>query len=587
MASERKRGLAARLGLSGSRGRASILAAAVAVACGGASLRKFPMREPLARDGDLQPVKLTCHDEPTPKEPKHVSCAPRVYVSPLAWDGIDNSIFRPLARVFAVDPAGPAPNVNSMDEVPDSAWFENRIGVRDISLPEFSRGACEEKLMLTGETVEDGAWLIDQGKSNGASPGFRVKLKDKGKYMLKTDAPVPERPTAAAVIGAAAYYIAGFNTSCEQIIFIKPSSFTLTPGLTVTDNTERTRPFDHAALKKVFDDATHRGEYARFQASAWLPGYLIGPFRYEKTRDDDPNDVIPHEDRRELRGARLLAAWLNHFDSREQNSMDSWIGVGNPKNPELAPGFVRHYYLDTSDCLGSEWAWDGISRRLGQSYLLDWGYISADFVTFGIIQRPWDKVERKKGMETFGYFDVEHFDPETWVNEYPNPAFSRMTEHDGAWMARILSRFTPEMVRTLAGMGRFEDPARATYLASVLEGRLQRILERYLTRLSPLSNVRVQGSRLCATDLARARGVGKPSRYTAELVPVDGAPRTIPLAAPAGAEVCLDLPHAPSGAQSYVVLRLFSSAEAPLEVHLYDLGSTAGYRLAGVERPSP
>src|SRR6185295_10270412 len=123
-------------------------------------------------------------------------------------------------------------------------------------------------------------------------------------------------------------------------------------------------PFDRAALQKVFDGAGHRGEYLRFQASAWLPGYLLGPFRYEKTRDDDPNDVIAHEDRRELRGARLLAAWLNHFDAREQNSMDSWISPGHEKNGELSSGFVRHYYLDMSDCLGSEWAWDGISRRL-------------------------------------------------------------------------------------------------------------------------------------------------------------------------------------------------------------------------------
>jgi hypothetical protein len=421
-----------------------------------------------------------------------------------------------------------------------------------------------------------------------------VKLSDKGKYMLKTDGPTPERPTAAAVIGAAAYHAAGFNTSCEQVLFVKPSSFTLKPGLTVTDNSSITRPFDAKALGKVLEEAQHRGEYRRLQASAWLPGYLLGPFRYEKTRDDDPHDIIPHEDRRELRGARLLAAWLNHFDAREQNSMDSWIGPAKSKAPELEAGFVRHYYLDTSDCLGSEWDWDGISRRLGQSYLLDWGYIAGDFATLGIIVRPWDKVKRHPGMELFGYFDVEHFDPETWVNEYPNPAFSRMTERDAAWMARILSRFTPEIVAALAGMGRFEDPARVTYLTSVLEGRLEKILERYLTRLSPLSNVRVEGtSRLCATDLARARRIGRSSAYRAELLPPEGTPRRLAVAAPNGAEVCVDLPGgartspANGASGNYVVVRLWSSAEGPLEAHLYDLGPRAGYRLAGIERPTP
>jgi hypothetical protein len=571
----------------------SVLALGAVLGCG-SELRKFPLREPMTSDTDRTPVELPCHEEPTPKDPKHVSCAPEVYVSPLAWDGVDNSIFRPLARVFAVDPAGDAPNVNSMDEVPDSAWFENRIGVRPIDIAELTRGACTEKQMLSGETVPEGAWLIDQGKANGATPGFRVKLSDKGKYMLKTDGPALERPTAAAVIGAAAYHAAGFNTSCEQVIFVKPSSFTLKPGLTVTDNSEITRPFDAQALGKVLDEAKHRGEYRRLQASAWLPGYLLGPFRYEKTRDDDPHDIIPHEDRRELRGARLLAAWLNHFDAREQNSMDSWIGPPKSKAPELEPGFVRHYYLDTSDCLGSEWEWDGISRRLGQAYLLDWGYIAGDFVTLGIIQRPWDKVQRHPGMELFGYFDVEHFDPETWVNEYPNPAFSRMTERDGAWMARVLARFTPEMVAALAAMGRFEDPARASYLTSVLEGRLRKILQRYLTRLSPLSNVRVEGtSRLCATDLARSRGIGRSSAYRAELLLPDGDARPLPALAASGAEICVDLAHganarAPEGPPGkYVVVRIWSSAEGPLEAHLYDLGARGGYRLAGIERPSP
>src|SRR5262249_19109258 len=150
--------------------------------------------------------------------------------------------------------------------------------------------------------------------------------------------------------------------------------------------------------------------------------------------------------------------------------------------------------------------WDGISRRLGHSYLLDWGDIAVDFVTFGIPSRPWDRARFEPGYEMFSYFSARDFVPENWVNEYPNPAFSRMTERDGAWMARILARFTPDLVATLARMGRFSDPKHTEYLTSVLEGRLEAILSRYLLRLSPLTNVHLEGGdRLCAEDLAATR----------------------------------------------------------------------------------
>src|SRR5207245_6681089 len=134
---------------------------------------------------------------------------------------------------------------------------------------------------------------------------------------------------------------------------------------------------------------------------------------------------------------------------------------------------------------------DGISRRLGRSYVLDWGDIAGDFVTLGTRTRSWERVERTPGREKFGYFDVATFDPESWKNEYPNPAFSNMTERDGAWMARILARFTPEMVRTLADIGQFSEPEDTRYLGAILEARLERILDRYLTRLPPLAHVHV------------------------------------------------------------------------------------------------
>jgi hypothetical protein len=574
---------------------AASLAVALSVAACAAAQRPFPLRDALQKDTDLRSVRVPCHVEGTKKEPNHVSCAPEVYVSPLAWDGMDNSIFRPLSEVFAVNPGGEATNVNSLDEVADSAWFTNRIGARPMSIEELKAGACEPAQLLDGETAAAGSWVIDKGKSNGASLGFRVNIPGKGKYLFKTDPKgQPERATAASVIGAAAYDAVGFYTSCEQVVYFKPTVLKLTPGLRYENNSGIERPFDRAALETVLAEATKRGELLRMQASAWLPGQLLGPFRYEGTRDDDPNDVINHRDRRELRGGRLLAAWIHHFDAREQNSMDSWIADAGKKGPpDSSPGFVRHYYLDTSDSLGSEWDWDGISRRLGHSYLLDWGDIGLDFVTLGIPTRPWEKVQRTPGHEKFGYFDVATFVPEDWKNEYPNPAFSRMTERDGAWMARILARFTPQMVSALAEQGRFSDPSDTAFIATVLNGRLQRILERYLTHLSPLADVRVSASnQLCVLDLARVRELRSADTFRYSAV---SAGHALPVSAESDGTTCVTLPRSSAAAdpgvrddapERYLVVTITNGvAPGPLVAHLYDLGLARGYRLVGLERP--
>jgi hypothetical protein len=431
-------------------------------------------------------------------------------------------------------------------------------------------------------------------KANGSSLGFRVSIPGKGKYLFKTDAKgQSERATAASVIGAAAYNAVGFFTSCEQVVYFKPSVLRLTPGLRYENNSGIERAFDRQALASVLAEVTKRGELVRMQASAWLPGQLIGPFRYEGTRDDDPNDVIDHEDRRELRGGRLLAAWLDHFDAREQNSMDSWIAdVGNKGPPDSSPGYVRHYYLDTSDCLGSEWDWDGISRRLGRSYLLDWGDIGLDFLGLGIPTRSWERVQRTPGRQKFGYFDVATFVPDEWKNEYPNRAFSRMTERDGAWMARVLARFSPEMVRVLSELGRFSDPADTAHIAAVLNGRLERILARYLSQLSPLADVRVEGNQLCALDLARWRHLfdSHAFRYRAWL----RDHYELPIAARDDGGLCVSLtdPRATpamsnDASDRYLEVTISNgAAPGPLVAHLYDLRANGeGYRLVGLERP--
>src|SRR5580693_6035222 len=129
MASERHSGLL--LGLVGCLGLA---------ACGQSEPR-FPLREPMWRDSDLQPVVVPCRPAPKPEDPRHVSCAPEPYDAPIYWDGADQMFFRPLSETLGVVVGRESRNVNSVDEVPDSAWFTNRLGARPMSLEELRLNA--------------------------------------------------------------------------------------------------------------------------------------------------------------------------------------------------------------------------------------------------------------------------------------------------------------------------------------------------------------------------------------------------------------------------------------------------------------
>ena len=553
----------------------SCLVAAIMLGC--ASPARFPLEDPLARDPDQTPVAR----------------APEEYYSPFAWDGANQSVFRPISRFFAVDPAGPARNVNALDEVPDSSWFENRLGVHAMTPEQVARGACPE--ITLDSNAADGTWLIDKGKDNGANPGFRITVKGLGRFMLKSDpSEEPDRATGATTIASRVYHALGYYAPCDSVVYFRPSLLALKPGLTVTNNQGVKRPFDRARLDDLLAHASHRNGLVRMVASAWLPGKPLGPYKYDGRRSDDPNDIIPHEDRRELRGARLVAAWLAHFDSREQNTMDVFLPIdpGKPKGK----GYVRHYIIDLGDCFGSVWAADGISRRLNHAYLLDTSYMAEDFVTLGAIERPWERAHM--ATKRFGYFSARDFEPDIWRGEYPNPAFGRMTEGDGAWLARILARFDEPLVRAAVAQGKYL-PVEENYLAETLIARRTAILRRYLTRLSPIADVSATPTGLCGTDLARQTRIVPNEAVSFRARAFRGADHTpmqtrdLHLKGNDTPRVCLDLAHAQFGAdvpnddaRRYVIVDLDNGyAKGPLRAHLYDLGPQLGFRLVGVERP--
>jgi hypothetical protein len=216
---------------------------------------------------------------------------------------------------------------------------------------------------------------------------------------------------------------------------------------------------------------------------------------------------VPHQDRRELRGSYVLAAWLDHFDARDQNTLAVWVKTNGGR------GYVRHALIDWGDCLGGLWGnAPAQARRGGHSYYFDLPQIAGDFVTFGARERPWDRSRFGPAGPALGYFDVARFDPDDWKPHYPNPAFVRRTERDAAWMTRIVAAFDDQILRAIVEEAKIMNHVMRDELLRTLIGRRDAIKRRFFGKLSSLARPRVERSarlaELCFDDLA-----GVPTRY--------------------------------------------------------------------------
>jgi hypothetical protein len=114
-----------------------------------------------------------------------------------------------------------------------------------------------------------------------------------------------------------------------------------------------------------------------------------------------------------------------------------------------------------------------------------------------------------------------------------------------------------------------------------LIARRNAILSRYLTKLSPIADLAVEGDRLCGVDLARRTFVvrGDPARLAARYAA--GEPLTV--RAYGDGAFCVDLRH--TAGSAYRIVEIANGyAEQALYAHLYDLGPRAGFRLVGIAR---
>jgi hypothetical protein len=396
-------------------------------------------------------------------------------------------------------------NVNTADEVPDSSWFTNRSGRRAMTIEEIVRGPDQPRL------IDLDNWIVSAGKSTGVQPGFRMRdPKDGHQYQIEFDPPSnPEMATGAEIIGTAFYHAFGYHTVEVYLAELDPEKIVIAPNARVFDPLlgER-RPLTRLDIDKVLRRAARQpnGKY-RVLASRFAPGRPLGNFRYYGTRPDDPNDIVPHEHRRELRAARVFGAWLNHDDSRGVNSLD-FLETENGR------GWVKHYMFDFGSIMGSGTVF-AQRHRAGNEYILEWEPGWRTLATLGLYTRPWLHYTYPDVPASVGRFEGDWFDPLLWKPEYPNPAFRNMRGDDAFWAARIVSTFSDEAVRAIVEKARYTDRAATDYLTAALIRRRDKVLRAWLAGVNPLVDFALSpsGELSFANAAVRARVASPAAEY--------------------------------------------------------------------------
>jgi hypothetical protein len=518
---------------------------------------KFHSDDPLEQDPDLNPV-------PMPKERK----LSQIY------DLIENTwILRP--KKDEEIPA--AQNTNTLGEVPDSSWYNNRMSRQIMSIEELVKGPNQ-----LGDVGSYRPWELISVKTEGVTPGFTVRNAKGDVYFVKFDPPGnPQMSTSTEVIATKFFYAFGYNVPQNYLTFLRYQDLEISAEARLTDENGMVRPVEQKDLQKIFD-RIYRGPDGRTPAvaSLQLQGSDLGPFRYHGTRPDDANDIYAHENRRELRGLRLFAAWLNHDDSRSINTIDIYEG-------DEGEGHVRHYLMDFGSCLGSG-SVKVQSRRAGNEYMMEFMPIFKAAISLGIWDRPWRHV-KYPDYPAIGRFEGDFFKPDKWRPEYPNPAFERILPADAFWAVRIILRFSDEMIRAIVKTGKIEDPEAEDYLVRTLIKRRDKIIRHYLPKTSPLDEFRIErdgaSTSLSFVNLLITSGIAESDLYEHKWFQFDNLTGALTSLTRSATTENTRIP-VPQGNAGYIMLRIQSGGDEISGQHNIDvyLRDQANPRIVGIER---
>lgn len=405
--------------------------------------------------------------------------APQAYS--YVYDIADNSLIRPATRMLDVAHVirlvtrqpREAANVDTQDQVRlPSTWWQPRLGFRQMTVEQMLTGPGP------GTGPAPGPWKVTHTKDQGVTPGFQITDSEGARFLVKFDDPgSPELATGAEVIGSRLFWAAGYNVPDDAISHFRLEDLVIGKDAVHTDAHGHKRAMTLEDVKQILAGVARApdGSY-RCVTSRYLPGKPLGPFEYFGRRRDDPEDRIPHELRRELRGMWAMCAWVNHADSRGPNSLDTWIDAGGRS-------FVRHHLIDFSAVLGAGPAGPR-AYPTGSEFYVDFGVMGREGITAGLKPFAWEHSVDPK-IPAVGFVEAATFNPEHWRPDYPNPAFDERTARDTRWGVRIVAGFSDEMIRAAVARAQYTDPRATEYLVRTLIERRDKLVHEWLRSESP------------------------------------------------------------------------------------------------------
>ena len=470
-----------------------------------------------------------------------------------------------------------AQNINTIDEVPDSSWFTNRIGARTITAAELARGP------ISGPPPDPSKWVLTREKSSGAHPGFTARDAKGETWFLEFDPTYfPEGATGSVIVASKIFWALGYNQVESFLTTFDPKRVEIDPKATARRpsgaRTAYTRDDMNAILEHVARDKD--GTY-RAIAGRLIPGKIMGNFLFEGTRPDDPNDLVPHEHRRELRALRTFGAWTNLNDLKAANTIDS-MTTANGRS------IIKHYLQDVGSTFGmcnDLHEWD-----LSYEHFVQGDTSLRRLASFGFALSPWQTIPYVE-YPSIGKFEGDRFDPRAWRPQTSTHAYMEARDDDAFWAARRIAAFSDDLIRAAVKTGEYSDPKAEQYLGDVLIKRRNKVASVYMTAVNPIVDPRLDASgRLTFANAAvDAHAATAPAGYRAAWMLFDNATdQTRPIAETRSATTTIDAPQGlPDASGGMIAIDLSADSDNPAwkrPVRTYFRRDGGGWKLVGLER---